>query len=175
MIDESWIDFPIFFSFRSSIYTQQMRVLHFQTQSRQLANSLFEIDWFALGKNVQRDLLMITRRSAIPIEFSSVYVIPMNLDSFVGVRRNSVSVHTLMSDVNVYHDTITSKALDNTFLKHRFQFASILETLKWFLQLLKTSYSTYNIMRNSSKCKNKEKLEPYCWLADSLRYVNLVL
>lgn len=34
---------------------------------------------------MQKDLLTITIRSRVPIEFSSAYIIPMNLDSFVGV------------------------------------------------------------------------------------------
>lgn len=38
-----------------------------------------------LEQNVQKDLLIITKRCSVPIEFSSAYVIPMNLDSFVGV------------------------------------------------------------------------------------------
>lgn len=38
-----------------------------------------------LDQNVKKALLLIMRRSAMPIEFTSAYIISMNLDSFVGV------------------------------------------------------------------------------------------
>ncbi|RLU18915.1 ObirOr5-E19 [Ooceraea biroi] len=68
-------------------------------KSLQLANNLFEIEWFTLRKNVQKNLLIITRRSAIPIEFSSAYVIPMNLDSFVGLLKTSYSTYNILQQM----------------------------------------------------------------------------
>jgi len=38
-----------------------------------------------LDQNVKKALLLIMRRSTVPIEFTSAYIISMNLDSFVGV------------------------------------------------------------------------------------------
>ncbi|XP_029665583.1 odorant receptor 94a-like [Formica exsecta] len=54
-------------------------------KSRQLVNDLYKMEWITLERNIQKDLLTITIRSRVPIEFSSAYVIPMNLDSFVDV------------------------------------------------------------------------------------------
>lgn len=57
-------------------------------QSRQLVSNVFEMEWFTLDHNVQRNLLMIITRSTVPIEFTSAYVISMNLESFVSVSIN---------------------------------------------------------------------------------------
>lgn len=54
-------------------------------QSMQLTSNLLEIEWLMLREDVKKDLLAITRCGTIPIEFTSAYIFPMNLDSFVGV------------------------------------------------------------------------------------------
>lgn len=43
------------------------------------------MEWFKFNEDSQKALLMIVRRAAVPIEFTSASVISMNLDSFVGV------------------------------------------------------------------------------------------
>jgi len=43
------------------------------------------MEWCILDQNVKKALLLIMRRSTVPIEFTSAYIISMNLDSFVGV------------------------------------------------------------------------------------------
>lgn len=43
------------------------------------------MEWLTLDYNVQKSLLIIMTRSMIPIEFTSAYVISMNLESFVTV------------------------------------------------------------------------------------------
>lgn len=48
-------------------------------------NNIFEMEWFKFNEDAQKTLLMIIRRAALPIEFTSASVISMNLDSFVGV------------------------------------------------------------------------------------------
>jgi len=53
-----------------------------------LINNLFEIEWFRLGSDVKKDLLTIARCGNVPIEFTSAYIIPMNLDSFMSVSIN---------------------------------------------------------------------------------------
>jgi len=57
-----------------------------------LINNLFEIEWFRLGSDVKKDLLTIARCGNIPIEFTSAYIIPMNLDSFMSVSINLFEV-----------------------------------------------------------------------------------
>lgn len=48
-------------------------------------DNVFEMEWFELNEDAKKVLLLIMRRGAIPIEFTSASVISMNLDSFVGV------------------------------------------------------------------------------------------
>lgn len=54
-------------------------------QSLRLANSIYNMEWLALSDNCKKGLLIIMRRAMIPIEFSSAYIVTMNLDSFVAV------------------------------------------------------------------------------------------
>ncbi|KAL0116288.1 hypothetical protein PUN28_011246 [Cardiocondyla obscurior] len=53
-----------------------------------LITDLFEIEWLKLGSERQKDFLTITKCGGIPIEFTSGYIIPMNLNSFVAVINN---------------------------------------------------------------------------------------
>ncbi|KAH0947009.1 OrE15CTE, partial [Eciton burchellii] len=53
-------------------------------KSVQLVDNIFAIDWLALDRKITSGLLIIMNRAAVPIEFTCVYVISMNLDSFVG-------------------------------------------------------------------------------------------
>lgn len=43
------------------------------------------MNWLTLNKDVKESLLIIMKRSLIPIEFSSAYILTMNLESFVSV------------------------------------------------------------------------------------------
>ncbi|KAH0947020.1 OrE20 [Eciton burchellii] len=68
-------------------------------KSRQLANNIFEMEWYALEPTMKKDLLLIMRRSTVPIEFTSSYIILMNLDSFVGLLKTSYSVYNILQQV----------------------------------------------------------------------------
>lgn len=51
------------------------------------------MEWLELDNYTKQSLLMIMRRSTIPIELTSAYVISMNLDSFVNVSiKNCVMI-----------------------------------------------------------------------------------
>lgn len=50
------------------------------------------MDWITLGQGEKKDLLTIMKRCKKPIEFTSGYVIPMNLDSFVGVSMTLIFI-----------------------------------------------------------------------------------
>jgi len=51
---------------------------------------------------MKKDLLLIMRRSTVPIEFTSSYIILMNLDSFVGVSMKCLLLHDI--EVNpIFH------------------------------------------------------------------------
>jgi len=48
-------------------------------------NSIYGIEWPALSNNNKKNLLLIMKRAMTPIEFTSAYIITMNLESFVAV------------------------------------------------------------------------------------------
>ncbi|XP_011143692.2 putative odorant receptor 92a [Harpegnathos saltator] len=65
----------------------------------QLINDIFEMEWLVLGQSAKKNLLIITRRSAVPIEFTSAYVIPINLESFVGLLKISYSTYNILQQM----------------------------------------------------------------------------
>ncbi|XP_025074596.1 uncharacterized protein LOC112552783 [Pogonomyrmex barbatus] len=67
--------------------------------SIKVINDVFEIEWLQLEPDVRKDLLIITRCGTIPIEFTSAYVIPMNLDSFVDLLKTSYSVYNILQQM----------------------------------------------------------------------------
>ncbi|XP_011705957.1 PREDICTED: odorant receptor Or1-like [Wasmannia auropunctata] len=68
-------------------------------KSRQLVSNIFEMEWYILDQNVKKALLLIMRRSTMPIEFTSAYIISMNLDSFVGLLKTSYSAYNILQQV----------------------------------------------------------------------------
>ncbi|XP_028047931.2 odorant receptor 94b [Monomorium pharaonis] len=56
-------------------------------KSTQLLNNVFAMDWVTMNKNFKKSLIIIMNRAIVPIEFTSAYVLSMNLDSFVGVSK----------------------------------------------------------------------------------------
>lgn len=67
-------------------FVQNMR--YFFLQSLTVADGIYNMKWQMLNNNSQKALLLIMRRSVIPIEFNSVVIITLNLDSFVSVSIN---------------------------------------------------------------------------------------
>lgn len=49
-----------------------------------------------MNRNLKRNLLIIMSRAAVPIEFTSAYVLSMNLDSFVGVSKINFQFYDLL-------------------------------------------------------------------------------
>ncbi|KAG5336422.1 OR94B protein, partial [Acromyrmex charruanus] len=54
-------------------------------KSLQLMNNIYNIQWPSLSNSSKKGLLIVMRRAMNPIEFSSAYIITMNLESFVAV------------------------------------------------------------------------------------------
>lgn len=54
-------------------------------QSTGVTNSIYNMEWQKLDNKSKKDLLLIMKRSMIPIEFNSAVIITLNLDSFVSV------------------------------------------------------------------------------------------
>nr|XP_012230269.1 PREDICTED: odorant receptor 49b-like [Linepithema humile] len=68
-------------------------------KSIQLLDNIFRMDWVSLDKNHKESLLIIMNRAAVPIEFTSAYVLSMNLDSFVGLLKTSYSAYNILKQV----------------------------------------------------------------------------
>ncbi|XP_050488672.1 uncharacterized protein LOC126872609 [Bombus huntii] len=63
-----------------------------ELKSLEISNMIFEIDWLALKETTKRDLLMIMMRARSPIQMTSVYVVTMNLKSFVIVSMERIDL-----------------------------------------------------------------------------------
>jgi len=50
-----------------------------------MIDNIFEMEWLTLNKNKKKSLIIIMRRTIVPIQITCAYIIPMNLDSFMGV------------------------------------------------------------------------------------------
>ncbi|XP_077264620.1 odorant receptor 46a-like [Temnothorax americanus] len=68
-------------------------------KSTQLLNNIFAMDWVTMDRNLKEGLLFIMTRAAVPIEFTSAYVLSMNLDSFVGLLKTSYSAYNILKQV----------------------------------------------------------------------------
>ncbi|XP_011882884.1 PREDICTED: uncharacterized protein LOC105570367 [Vollenhovia emeryi] len=69
-------------------------------KSLQLMNSIYHIEWPALSNSNKKDLLLMMRRAMTPIEFTSSYIITMNIESFVALLKMSYSVFNLLHQTN---------------------------------------------------------------------------
>ncbi|XP_076479004.1 uncharacterized protein LOC117162072 [Bombus vancouverensis nearcticus] len=63
--------------------------------SLELSDVIFRSDWTSLNNNVKRAFLMLMRRAMRPIEFTSIYVISVNLESFMTLLKTSYSVFSV--------------------------------------------------------------------------------
>ncbi|XP_039309029.1 odorant receptor 46a [Solenopsis invicta] len=61
-----------------------------------LANSIYNMKWADLENKNKKDLLLIMRRSMVPIEFSSAVIITLNLDSFGSLLKASYSAYNVL-------------------------------------------------------------------------------
>ncbi|XP_018337238.1 PREDICTED: odorant receptor 46a-like [Trachymyrmex septentrionalis] len=68
-------------------------------KSLQLVDSIFQMEWPIMDNSVKKSLLIIMKRAMIPIEISTIYILTMNLDSFVTLLKTSYSVYNLLTQV----------------------------------------------------------------------------
>ncbi|XP_076634182.1 odorant receptor 10-like, partial [Colletes latitarsis] len=67
-----------------------------KSKSLDLPNTIFESDWTMLDNNAKRVLMVIMRRATVPIEFTSIYIVPMNLETFVSILKTSYSAYNVL-------------------------------------------------------------------------------
>ncbi|XP_011640459.1 odorant receptor Or1-like [Pogonomyrmex barbatus] len=70
-----------------------------KTKSRQLIDNIFKMKWYMMDQNIKKALLLIMKRSIMPIEFTSAYIVSMNLDSFVGLLKTSYSAYNILQQI----------------------------------------------------------------------------
>nr|XP_012230725.1 PREDICTED: odorant receptor Or1-like [Linepithema humile] len=65
-------------------------------KSIDLANNIYNMDWYTLDTNSKKGLLFIMKRAMVPIEFNSAIIITLNLNSFVSLLKSSYSAYNVL-------------------------------------------------------------------------------
>ncbi|XP_076389263.1 odorant receptor Or2-like isoform X2 [Megachile rotundata] len=68
-----------------------------KTKSIDFSDEIFGSDWPSWNDNSKKILLMVIRRSKTPIEFTSMHVVSLNLESFMSLVKTSYSAFNLMT------------------------------------------------------------------------------
>ncbi|KAF3054557.1 Odorant receptor 020 [Nylanderia fulva] len=68
-------------------------------KSVELVSNVFKTEWLELDQSGKKSLLIIMNRSLIPIEFSSAYILTLNLDSFVNLLKTSYSAYNILQQM----------------------------------------------------------------------------
>ncbi|XP_024894161.1 odorant receptor 94b-like isoform X2 [Temnothorax curvispinosus] len=68
-------------------------------KSLQLTNSIFQMEWPIVENSVKKSILIIMKRAMTPIEISTIYILNINLDSFVVLLKTSYSVYNVLLQV----------------------------------------------------------------------------
>nr|XP_033331530.1 odorant receptor 49b-like [Megalopta genalis] len=55
-------------------------------KSLEVPDMVFESEWTSLSNSTKEILLMMMRRATVPIEFSSLHIVSVNLETFKAVR-----------------------------------------------------------------------------------------
>ncbi|XP_076634636.1 odorant receptor 94b-like [Colletes latitarsis] len=65
-------------------------------KSLEVSNMIMEGDWTSLNVKSKKILLMIMRRATMPIEFKSIHVVSMDLESFMMLLKTSYSAYNML-------------------------------------------------------------------------------
>ncbi|XP_011706318.1 PREDICTED: odorant receptor 94b-like, partial [Wasmannia auropunctata] len=68
-------------------------------KSTELVNSIYKIGWLTFDIKTKRALLLIMKRTMVPIEFNSAIIIKLNLDSFVSLLKASYAVYNVLTSI----------------------------------------------------------------------------
>ncbi|XP_033346326.1 odorant receptor 13a-like [Bombus vosnesenskii] len=64
--------------------------------SLDISNMLYHSDWPNLSNNARKMLLIIMARSLTPVEITSAYILPMNLESFKRLMKTTYSAYNML-------------------------------------------------------------------------------
>ncbi|XP_070518476.1 odorant receptor 94a-like [Cardiocondyla obscurior] len=59
-------------------------------KSHQMIDNIFGMEWLSLDKDKKQSLMIIMRRTLVPIQITCAYIFPMNLSSFMSVSINVI-------------------------------------------------------------------------------------
>ncbi|XP_077264582.1 odorant receptor 33a-like isoform X1 [Temnothorax americanus] len=65
-------------------------------ESQQMSDNIYEMEWLTLDKNKIKSLMIIMRRTIVPIQITCAYIVPMNLNTFMGILKTSYSFYNLL-------------------------------------------------------------------------------
>ncbi|XP_029160055.1 odorant receptor Or1-like [Nylanderia fulva] len=68
-------------------------------KSRQLIDDIFEMEWLTLDESMKKSLIIIMKRAVTPIQITSGYIFPMNLESFMSLLKTSYSTYNLLQQM----------------------------------------------------------------------------
>ncbi|XP_071631683.1 putative odorant receptor 85d [Temnothorax longispinosus] len=68
-----------------------------KTKSQQMIDNIYEMEWMTLDKNRLKSLMIIMRRTTVPIQITCAYIVPMNLETFMGILKMSYSTYNLLT------------------------------------------------------------------------------
>ncbi|XP_076388996.1 uncharacterized protein LOC100881022 [Megachile rotundata] len=71
-----------------------------KAKSIDFSDEIFGSDWPSWNDNSKKVLLMVIRRSKRPIEFTSMHVVTLSLESFMSLLKTSYSAYNLMTKSN---------------------------------------------------------------------------
>ncbi|XP_017766522.1 PREDICTED: putative odorant receptor 92a [Eufriesea mexicana] len=67
-----------------------------KSKSLEIPNIIFHSNWPVMSKDAKRILLIIMTRSLIPVQITSAYVLPMDLESFKGLIKAIYSAYNML-------------------------------------------------------------------------------
>ncbi|XP_050591278.1 odorant receptor 46a-like isoform X2 [Bombus affinis] len=65
-------------------------------KSLDIPNMIYHSDWTNLSNDAKKMLLIIMARSLTPVEITSAYILPMNLESFKGLIKTTYSTYNML-------------------------------------------------------------------------------
>ncbi|XP_078032555.1 uncharacterized protein LOC144467569 [Augochlora pura] len=71
-------------------------------KSLEVPDMIFESEWTSLSNKTKKILLMMMRRATVPIEFSSLQIVTVNLETFKALLKMSYSVFSLLQQNQVH-------------------------------------------------------------------------
>ncbi|XP_011882880.1 PREDICTED: uncharacterized protein LOC105570362 [Vollenhovia emeryi] len=86
-------------------------------KSQQMIDNIFEMEWLSLDENKKKSLMIIMRRTIMPIQITCAYIIPMNINSFMGILKTSYSTYNLLQKMRI---TLKICLINNTVCYTKF-------------------------------------------------------